>query len=273
MKKTVTTLIQINTNAQLLNTYELVAINTLNASIQNDWSDFDNVVEKEVLIDENIGKNLTLINLNAAIIEGTLRTLLSEIIHRDSIKLGELSNIRQKNNDYPTITRSYGMIKRFRDDVELKGGWDNIKRQYKEYVDINLDELDGGNLKTALDSLFVIRNAAAHGTAFTMPKERMDEQQKDIYPYKWQNKLHGMNSYVKTIFDMEFFDSLRSYRLAKHFMEITKQFFLLLSDESIFPNESRFHFTNIQSFKFGRNTSASRQFRKDNSEPTVAPEN
>ncbi|HIF9115500.1 TPA: hypothetical protein ACX6O9_000062 [Photobacterium damselae] len=267
MEKTTTTMVQINTNSVLLDTYELLALDVTRKSYELDWTDEENPIRVPVMSHANIGKNLTLINLNAAIIEGTLRTLFSDILHKDSVAIGELSIEKQGDPSYRQLARTYGLIKRLRDEVELKGGWDNIKRQYTEYTGLELDKLVTNEMKSAIDTIFVIRNAAAHGTAFTMPKERMEAEKKDMYPYKWQNKLHGMNVYVKKEFDMSFFEVLRSPELAKHFMEITQQFFALVSKTEIFPEESKFHFENLESFIFGKDTSAYRKYRKANSKP------
>lgn len=267
MEKKITTIVQINTNSVLLDTYELLALDVTRKSYEMNWTDEENPTLVPVISHDNIGKNLTLINLNAAIIEGTLRTLFSDILQKDSVAIGELAIEKKDDPNYQQITRTYGLIKRFRDEVELKGGWENIKRQYSEYVGLELDKLGSNEMKSAIDTIFVIRNAAAHGTAFTMPKEIMEAEQKDMYPYKWQNKLHGMNVYVKREFGISFFDALRSPELAKHFMEITKQFFALVSETGVFPEESKFHFAHLESFIFGKNTSAYRKYRKEISEP------
>ncbi|EPD6977505.1 hypothetical protein R7E46_22625 [Vibrio sp. Vb2704] len=267
MEKTITTMVQINTSSILLDTYELLALDVTRMSYEKDWTDEENPTLVPLMSHDNIGKNLTLINLNAAIIEGTLRTLFSDILHKDSVEVGELAIEKKDNPNYQQVARTYGLIKRLRDEVELKGGWENIKRQYSEYVGLELDKLGSNEMKSAIDTIFVIRNAAAHGTAFTMPKERMEVEQKDMYPYKWQNKLHGMNVYVKKEFDLSFFDALRSPEFAKHFMEITQKFFALVSEAEVFPEESKFHFANLESFTFGKNTSAHRKYRKKNSEP------
>jgi hypothetical protein len=267
MEKIKTTFVQLNTNAWLIDTYELLAIDMLKKSFDFDLTDPENLVSKAIMLDENIGKNLTLVNLNAAIIEGTLRTLFSDILQRDSVTIGELSIANKNEKNYLQVARTYGMIKRLIYEVELSGGWENIKRQYREYADIDLDKLCSNEMKSALDTIFVIRNAAAHGTAFTMPKDKMVEDHKDLYPYKWQSKLHGMNMYVNTTFRMDFFNSLRSHEFSKHFMEVTQLFFSLVAKIDIFPEESKFHFRNVEGFQFGMDTSAHRIYRKGNNAP------
>ncbi|MEY0488019.1 hypothetical protein AB7363_23305, partial [Providencia rettgeri] len=153
---------------------------------------------------EHAGNNLALINLNAAIIEGTLRQLFSSLLKDDSCIIGELAKKDTQNQS--VLFKAYENIKSSNYDLELNGGWDKLKNEILNYTNLNLNSCmtDPETFQT----LFTLRNATAHGTALVAPSQMMIEEEKDLYPYKWQNKLNASKIYIRKIFDLELFEAL-----------------------------------------------------------------
>lgn len=200
---------------------------------------------------EFIGQNLVLINLNAAILEGTLRSLICEILQRDSEKIGELSIIKKETSEYVALIRSYAVLKNFQDDVEFRGGWDNLKRQYNEYLNINLDDLLSKEKTNGINAIFTLRNFSAHGTGIVTPKNKLDDAQKDSYPFKWQSKVQGLTVYVKKEFNLELLESFSHPSFSKHFMDLTKELVSELNKRNGIPENAKLLLNNLEKYSFG----------------------
>lgn len=253
MEKTIDTYIQMNTSTHLLNSYEQLALKIKQLTPNNrDYPEITNApyehLEKKT---EFIGLNLTLLNLNAAILEGTLRTLICEVLHRDSVKIGDLSIEKKETPEYLALTRSYGVIQSYKDDAEFKGGWDNLKRQYKEYLSINLDGLLTKDQANGVNSIFTLRNIAAHGTALITTDERLTDEHKGTYPFKWQSKIQRLTLHVESEFGDNLMNSLSHPLFCKHFMDITKVLIEKLNRGNGIPENAAILLNNLQNYKFG----------------------
>jgi len=259
--------IQMNTSTYLLHACDEVAIQIrrkakAKGQLENLLSDqydakfhpeyiFDLEYERIELNGEMIGLNLVFINQLAAVLEGTLRTLICEIMQIDSGKIGELSISKKSDEEYSSICRAYSIAKKYKEDVEFKGGWDNLKRQYKEVFDKNIDTVLDKEKSAGLNSIFTLRNVAAHGTAIITPKEKLEDGSEADYPFKWQRKLQGLSVYVKKEFDLDLLDALQHPSFSYRFTELVKNFIAEFRKETVFPVNSQALFNNLENYSFG----------------------
>ncbi|MFT2096958.1 hypothetical protein ACMUMQ_01260 [Marinomonas sp. 2405UD66-6] len=247
--------IQMNTSTYLLQACDQVALQ-LRKKARFTGEGYPDYVFTEKYSDielsaEMIGLNLIYINQLAAVLEGTLRTLICEIMQIDSGKIGELSISKQSDDEYGAICRAYSITKKYKEDVEFKGGWDNLKRQYKEVFDRNIDSVLDKEKTSGLNSIFTLRNVTAHGTAIVTPKEKLDDGSEADYPFKWQRKLQTLSVYVKKEFDLNLLDALQHPSLSYHFTELVKEFLNKFRGKAELPKNSQALFNNLQNYNFG----------------------
>lgn len=165
----------------------------------------------------DIGNTAALLTLNASILEGTLRLLLSEHLWQER----ERAVIEGKKAGRTVPTKGETFLAKFQNELELEGGWSRLANQYTAFFSVSLDAVMSEKDKTlteAINSLFVLRNVFAHGTALIQPTEKMDDTQKDDYPYDWQRKLQRAAVYLKSQFKGEdVFELLAQDGVPEHF--------------------------------------------------------
>ncbi|KXK67741.1 hypothetical protein BC89_29670 [Pseudomonas monteilii] len=161
--------------------------------------------------------------LNASIIEGTVRTILTEKVRADLDAAVERGK-REGRTEHDSPTR---LLQKFLVDLESSGGWDNlVKNSGVSYYGTRLDHEVTQDIKDGIQALFVLRNVLAHGTTLIQPTSKMPEDMKDEYPYTWQSKLGGVAIYLEKHFKRGgVFENLAHPDAPEHFMEVTKQFF------------------------------------------------
>ena len=182
----------------------------------------------------NYGYLFALLNLNAAIIEGTMRSLLSEIVSddiekrtADGIKHGQTERTPQEN-----------LLNKFYVDLDSSGGWDKLKEQYSLYRGVAIDKSLTPDTKDAIATLFLLRNIFAHGTAFIHPSEKVPDELRDEPIFKWQSRVQRATVYLENHFGhADVFDNLAEYHLAKHFFDSTKAFFEEILPVIDFPSK------------------------------------
>lgn len=169
----------------------------------------------------NYNQSFAMLILNASIVEGTVRSVLSERISRDVDH--EIAKGKAFGQNKPS--RAEELLYKFREEVELQGGWEKLKGQYKQYLDVNLDNITSEEVKEGINALFVIRNILAHGTAIIQPSMKMDDELRDVYPFNWQTKIQRASVYLKSIFSHEgIFENLAEFEVPEHFMKISKTY-------------------------------------------------
>ncbi len=163
-----------------------------------------------------------LLIVNASIIEGTLRSIISERLLDDIVK--SIGDAREQGRTGPTKAES--LLAKYHSDVEMQGGWEKLKGQYSFYFDKSLSEEIGKDLSESIEVLFLLRNVLAHGTAIVQPSIKMDESMKDVYPYNWQRQLQRASVYLEKVFSKgDIFQNLADYSMPEHFLEKTKELF------------------------------------------------
>ena len=200
---------------------------------------------------EFVGLNLTFINLLAAVLEGTLRTFICEVMQIDSEKIGELSIAKKDDSEYVAIVRSYAISKKYSEETEFKGGWDNLKKQYREYFDLNLEKILDKEKTSGINAIFTLRNVAAHGTAIVTPKEKLKDASEGEYAFKWQSKLQGLSVHVRQEFNMELLEALQHPCLSLYFTNLVKELINSLGSHEQRPTNTRALFENFNNYKFG----------------------
>lgn len=170
----------------------------------------------------NYHQSFAMLILNASIVEGTLRSILSEKVASD---VGyEIEKGKAFGQESPS--RSEELLYNFRNEVELEGGWEKLKKQYNKYLSISLDNITDERTKEGVNALFVLRNILAHGTAIIQPSEKMDDEFKDVYPFSWQKKVQRASVYLKSVFGHEgIFENLAEFEVPEHFMAVTVRYF------------------------------------------------
>lgn len=163
-----------------------------------------------------------LLIINASIIEGTLRSIISEHLLDDIAKATEVAC--EQGRAGPTTAEL--LLAKYHSEVEMQGGWEKLKGQYSFYFDKSLMEEIGKDLSETLEVLFLLRNVLAHGTAIIQPSIQMDKTMKDIYPYNWQRQSQRASVYLEKVFHKgDIFKNLADYSMPEHFLEKTKEVF------------------------------------------------
>jgi hypothetical protein len=188
----------------------------------------------------NYGYCLSLLIINAAIIEGTLRSLLSERLLQDT-----------SENSQSTLEER--LLKQYRSEIEMKGGWENLKNQYTIYFNKPFNEAIGKDLLQSINVLFSLRNILSHGTTIVQPLEKMDDSMKDFYPYKWQTQLQETTVYLEKVFgDKDIFINLADDSMPKHFLDKTKELFDAVNRSySPLPSRANETMEMLKSYSFG----------------------
>lgn len=190
-----------------------------------------------------------LLILNASIIEGTLRSIISERVVFDieeaiqkGIKAGQTSPSKPEQ-----------LLSKFLSEIEMQGGWEKLKEQFAFYFDISVDKIASEETKEGINALFVLRNVIAHGTALIQPSSKMSDNMQDVYPYNWQRKLQRASVYLEKHFKKgDIFENLAEYSMPEHFMEVTKDFMLQVENKfNPLPERVKETVDMVKGFNFG----------------------
>jgi hypothetical protein len=170
----------------------------------------------------DVYRNLfALLILNASIVEGTLRTILSERVMADrntAVAAGDRQG--RKKHDGPTR-----ILEEFLISLEGAGSWSKLTSDSKSYLGEAMHHGLPADLVLGIENLFVLRNVLAHGTALIQPATTMADDMKGIYPFNWQSKLHGVGMYLEKQFKRSgVFENLAHPDVAEHFMGVTKRY-------------------------------------------------
>lgn len=164
-----------------------------------------------------------LLILNASIVEGTMRTILSERVKAD-LNAAVARGREQGRTEHDAPTR---LLAKFLVDLESSGSWQGLMSSAISYLGEKMDNGVDADVKDGVEKLFVLRNVLAHGTTLIQPKTKMSDDMKDEYPFSWQAKLHGVAMYLEKQFSRGgIFENLAHPDCAKHFMEVTKRYFI-----------------------------------------------
>ncbi|MCR8661689.1 hypothetical protein NVV81_04855 [Pseudomonas carnis] len=191
-----------------------------------------------------------LLILNASFVEGTVRTILTEKVKSDLDEAVERGK-RAGRTEHDAPTR---LLQKFLIELESSGGWDNlVKSAGISYYGIALDSEVDKDVKEGISVLFTLRNVLAHGTALIQPTVKMTDDMKDVYPYSWQSKLHGVGMYLERHFKRGgMFENLADPDLPEHFIDVTKKYFEQLTPKfTPLPERAQKTVDMIRCYSFG----------------------
>lgn len=192
-----------------------------------------------------------LLNINAAIVEGLMRSILSELVSEEvdrqinaGMQAGRTSRSSPEN-----------LLNKFFIEIDAQGGWERLKEQYASYLGLAIDKTISTETKEAMSTLFVLRNILAHGTALIHPSEQLPDDLKDEPIFKWQSRLQSARVYLEKQFGhKDIFDNLAEFNVPEHFLEKTKEFLSeILPAINHQPQRAEKTITAIQKFSFGFN--------------------
>ncbi|WP_223592860.1 hypothetical protein [Pseudomonas sp. A-R-19] len=190
-----------------------------------------------------------LLILNASIVEGTMRTILTERVTDDLNKVIE-RNVAAGLTEHTAPDR---LLAKFLRDLESTGSWQKLTEASSAYLGAPMNATIPKEVMEGIDVLFVLRNVLAHGTALIQPVEPLGDDMKDVYPYDWQRRLQRVSVYLEAQFKKgAVFKNLAHPGMPEHFMDITKRYFAQISD-TFFPVPQRAEITieMIRKYHFG----------------------
>lgn len=190
-----------------------------------------------------------LLILNASIVEGTMRTILSERVKADlgaAIDRGS----KQGRTEHDAPTR---LLAKFLVDLESSGSWQGLMSNALSYLGEKMDNGVDAEVREGIEKLFVLRNVLAHGTTLIQPKTKMSDVMKDEYPFSWQSKLHGVAMYLEKQFGRSgVFENLAHPDCPKHFMDVTKRYFIEIETKfAPVPERAANTISMLKSYSFG----------------------
>lgn len=196
----------------------------------------------------NYGYSLALLNLNAAIIEGTLRSALSEVVWDEvdnQIKLGTAKGQTRKG---PIEQLLY----RFQMEVDGQGGWSKLKEQYALWFNVELDKVSAGP-REAVEVLFVLRNVLAHGGTLLQPTEEVPDDIKDDAVAAWYRKLQRARVYLQKEFKHDdVFKNLSEFSIPEHFFNASKLYLQEVKAlAQLNPQRGKQSWEGVENFSFG----------------------
>jgi hypothetical protein len=169
----------------------------------------------------NYSFTFALLNINAAIVEGIMRSILSEIVSAEvehQVKEGTKAGRTERSSPE-------NLLNKFFIEIDAQGGWERLKEQYASYLGLAIDKIVQPQTKDAISSLFLLRNILAHGTALMHPSEQVPDDMKDEPLFKWQSRLQSARVYLEKQFGhKDIFDNLAEHAVPEHFLEKTKDF-------------------------------------------------
>lgn len=108
-----------------------------------------------------------LLILNASIVEGTMRTILTERVTNDLNKV-------IKRNVAAGLTKHTApdrLLAKFLRDLESNGSWQKLTEASSAYLNEPMNATVPKDVMEGIEVLFVLRNMLAHGTAIIQPVE------------------------------------------------------------------------------------------------------
>lgn len=190
-----------------------------------------------------------LLILNASVVEGTMRTILTARVKDDLNKVVE-RNLEAGLKEHTAPDR---LLAKFLRDLESGGTWQKLTESSSNYLGTPMNETIPKEVMEGIDVLFVLRNILAHGTAIIQPKEHLADNMKDEYAYDWQRRLQRVSVYLEARFKKgSVFKNLAHPAMPEHFMDITKQYFAQINTAfAPIPDRALVTIGMIQKYRFG----------------------
>ena len=191
--------------------------------------------------------NFALLSINAAIVEGTLRSLLhwhlfgeAEAATKKGITLGQ---------EAPDLAER--TLIRLRLEVDTSNTWSTLKSNFKYLYGKSVsDVVTQGNLKK-IEHLFTIRNRAAHGSSIQIPSQQVAVEDNE-YLFALQEKLSELTKFLSgELGTLDIYDGLGHKDVAALFWTTTKEFVVKLEALPPFAKELQKNINAIKNYEFG----------------------
>lgn len=191
--------------------------------------------------------NFALLSLNAAIVEGTLRSVLHWYLlekQEEATKKGKKFN--QTEPDLAERT-----LMRLRLDIDTSDTWSKLKENFKYVFGKTVGDVVTPAILSEIEHLFTIRNRSAHGSSIQIPKETLTIDD-DEYLFALQKKLEKLTNYLNAKFGVkDIYEGLGHKDTAPEFWAATKVFATNLNGLYKFPPELQKNIDAITSYTHG----------------------
>ncbi len=192
--------------------------------------------------------NFALISLNAAIVEGSLRSILHwYLLEKQNEAITKGKSLGQTEPDLAERT----LIK-LRLEVDTSDTWSKLKANFNYVFDKKVGDVVTPIVLSEIEHLFTIRNRTAHGSSIQIPKQALSEFD-DEYLFSLQKKLDSLSKYLNTkLGTNDIFEGLGHPNIASEFWSLTKVFASSLNNLYPFPPELQKNIDAITGYTFGK---------------------
>lgn len=197
----------------------------------------------------NYNYSLALLNLNAAIVEGVLRSALSELIWAEvdeQIKTG-ISQGRTSKGPMELL------LYRFQMEIDGQGGWTKLKEYYALWLGVEFDKEVSAEPKEAVEVLVVLRNVLAHGGTLLQPTGAVQDDIKDDAVAAWHRKLQRARVLLERLYGHgDVFKNLSEFAVPQYFLEQSKLYLReIQSLAKLAPNRGKQSWDGFLKYEFG----------------------
>lgn len=183
--------------------------------------------EKEEKIIDNYVYNFPLLSLNAAIIEGALRYVLSQNLRNEINR-----HIEENSKKGATGKSSYeNILDSFLIRLESEGGIEKLFSFYTGFLKFDISKEINRDLYRKIKILFSLRNILAHGTTLVEADPETIDQNNEVF-FKQQKTLEEARKLLNQLYgEDDFLKNLSHFELPKYFMSITQEFLKEFKDK------------------------------------------
>ena len=216
------------THQVLLRSYEELAIlhsrknkpQTFKESEDELSKNFMKIFNKEEKIIDNYVYNFPLLSLNAAIIEGALRYVLSQNLRQEINR-----HIEENAKKGATTKSSYeNILDSFLIRLESEGGIEKLFSFYTGFLKFDISKEVNKDVYRKIKILFNLRNILAHGTTLVETDPSSIDENNEAF-FKQQKTLEEARKLLNGLYgEDDFLKNLSHFDLPKYFMEITQEF-------------------------------------------------
>jgi len=192
--------------------------------------------------------NFALLSINAAIVEGTLRSILHWYLFEEAEKATKKGlKLGQTGPDLAERT-----LIRLRLDVDTSDTWSKLKSNFKYLHAKSLSDVVTQSVLKKIEHLFTIRNRTAHGSSIQIPSEQVALED-DEYLFALQEKLLDLTRFLSgELGTSDIYDGLGHKDVASVFWLTTKDFVTKLEALAPFAEELQKNIEAIKNYEFGK---------------------
>lgn len=192
--------------------------------------------------------NFALLSINAAIVEGTLRSLLHWYLVAQAERTTR-SGI-QRGQTEPDLAER--LLTKLRIEVDTTDTWSKLKANFKYLFGKSVADAVTKPVLAEIEHLFTIRNRAAHGSSIQLPSTPI-KRDEDEYLYALQHKLAELSKYLQATFGVsDIYEGLGHRDVPAKFWITTQAFFQAMSGLYPYPGDLQKNLDAIRTYTFGK---------------------